>query len=272
MIGVICNTVSPGFIDKASKLSIILLIIAFRAQLRILDPMTSTPTKQTLLDEVYVSLRAQILGARFEPGSKLGIAAFATQYGVSHTVVREALTRLAAQGLVLANPHRGFCVAPLSVDDLLDLTHARVLIETMALRESIADGDLAWETRVLATHHTLQGTADSTREGHVGGEWAQAHQAFHNALLSGTRSRRLESIATELRDCSQLYQHWSVELAHDTDRDVAAEHRNITELTLNRDAEGATRALAEHIERTTATLIEYAQKRLAPARATDIPA
>lgn len=252
-------------------LSIFSKIIAFEDGLRIINPMASTPTKQTLLDEVHGSLREQILGGRFEPGSKLRIAVFAADYGVSHTVVREAMTRLAGQGLIVASPNRGFCVAPLSVDDLLDLTRARVLIETMALRESITDGDLAWETRVLATHHTLQGTPDSTREGHVGGEWAQAHQAFHNALLSGTRSRRLESIATGLRDCSQLYQHWSVELAHDTDRDVAAEHRTIAELTLNRDAEGATQALAEHIERTTATLIEYAQHSMHPDHADDNP-
>lgn len=234
--------------------------------------MTSAPIKQTLSEEVYSSVRTQILGGRFEPGSKLRIAEFATQYGVSRTVVREAMTRLAGQGLVLASPQRGFCVTPLSVEDLLDLTRARVLIETMALRESIKDGDLAWEAKVLAAHHTLQGTPDSTREGHVDGEWAQAHQAFHNALLSGTTSRRLESIATELRDCSQLYQHWSVELAHDRDRDVAAEHRAIAELTLKRDAEGAAQALAEHIERTTATLINYAQQGTNPDRTQGIPA
>lgn len=268
----IYNIVSTHSVDIAMSISIFLWMVAFGLCLRIINRMASTPTKQTLSEEVYASLRTQILGGTFEPGTKLRIAIFAAQYGVSHTVVREAMTRLAGQGLVQASPQRGFCVTPLSIDDLLDLTRARVLIETIALRESITEGDLAWESRVLAAHHTLQGTPDSTREGHVGGEWAQVHQAFHNALLSGSTSRRLESIATELRDCSQLYQHWSVELARGKDRDVAAEHRNIAELTLKRDAEGATRALAEHIERTTATLIEYAEKGTAPARAADIPA
>jgi DNA-binding GntR family transcriptional regulator len=56
---------------------------------------------------------------------------------VSAAVVREALSRLTEQGLVQSNPQRGFIVMPLSVDDLHDLTRIRVLVETLALRESI---------------------------------------------------------------------------------------------------------------------------------------
>jgi DNA-binding GntR family transcriptional regulator len=227
---------------------------------------------KTHSEGVYASLRAELLGGTFVPGSKLRLAGIGTRYGVSLSVVREAMTRLAGEGLVKALPQRGFCVTPLSVDDLLDLTRARVLIETAVLRESVANGGLEWESAVIAAHHTLQGTTYTTREGHLGGDWSVAHHAFHRALLAGAKSPRLESIATELRDCSLLYQHWSIDIAHDLDRDVAAEHSNLAELAVARDTEGAVTALKEHIERTTAALLTYAEAQTDPERTTGIPA
>jgi DNA-binding GntR family transcriptional regulator len=233
--------------------------------------MTASEPK-THSEGVYASLRAELLGGAFLPGSKLRLAGIGTRYGVSLSVVREAMTRLAGEGLVKALPQRGFCVTPLSVDDLLDLTRARVLIETSVLRESMANGGLDWESDVIATHHTLQRTPYTTQEGHLGGDWSTAHHAFHRALLTGAKSPRLESIATELRDCSLLYQHWSIDIAHDLDRDVAAEHRNLAELAVARDAEGAVKALKEHIERTTAALLAYAESQTDTGRATGISA
>jgi DNA-binding GntR family transcriptional regulator len=195
----------------------------------------TAPEPKTHSEEVYASLRTELLSGTFLPGSKLRLAGLGTRYGVSLSVVREAMTRLAGEGLVRALPQRGFCVTPLSVEDLLDLTRARVLIETSVLRESIDQGDLEWESAVIATHHTLHGTPYTTREGHLDAAWSKAHHAFHRALLAGAKSPRLESIATELRDCSLLYQHWSIDIAHDLDRDVAAEHRTIAELAVARE-------------------------------------
>lgn len=215
-----------------------------------------------MAEEVYGQLRTRVLGGDLAPGTKLRLGDFTAQYGVSLGVVREAVTRLAEQGLVQASPQRGFSVTPLSIEDLLDLTRARVLIETLALRESIKVGDLAWESNVLATHHTLQRTPMMTAEGHIDPAFTLAHRAFHHALLAGCGSKRLESVATGLRDCSELYQHWSQELAHDFDRDLAGEHREIAELTLDRDEEQAVRALTNHIERTTAALVRYAEQQV----------
>jgi DNA-binding GntR family transcriptional regulator len=222
---------------------------------------------KTHSEGVYASLRAELLGGTFVPGSKLRLAGLGTRYGVSLSVVREAMARLAGEGLVRALPQRGFCVTPLSVEDLLDLTRARVLIETSLLRESIGLGGLDWESAVIAAHHTLQGTPYTTREGRLVGAWSVAHHAFHRALLTGAKSPRLESIATELRDCSLLYNHWSVDIAHDLDRDVAAEHRDIAELAVARDAERAVKALRDHIERTTAARLAYAESNTETMRA-----
>lgn len=222
--------------------------------------MARSTRKSTLAEEVYDRLRHELLRGDLAPGTKLRINEVASRYQVSPSVLREALTRLAEQGLVVAMPQRGFAVMELSIDDLEDLTRARSLIETMALRESINDGDLAWESSVLAAHHLLQRTPMTGADGHVRPEWADAHRDFHHVLLAGGRSTRLTAVADSLRDCSDLYIYWSRELAHDYSRDVAAEHREIAELTLARDADGAAAALASHIERTTAALLAYARR------------
>lgn len=74
-------------------------------------------------------------------------------------------------------------------------------------------------------------------------------------------SSRLEDIATGLRYCAELYQHWSQEFARDAPRDIAAEHQTIAHLTVARDEVGATQALREHIQRTTtAALVRYAEQ------------
>lgn len=220
--------------------------------------MPVSTEKATLTETVYGELRAELLRGELAPGAKLRISEIAAQRGVSPSVLREALTRLAEQGLVVAMPQRGFAVAELSIEALLDLTRARTIIESAALRESIADGDLAWEADVIAAHYRLRHTPLNNADGHVNLEWADAHRHFHHTLLAGGTSSRLTALADGLRDCSELYMYWSRELAHDDHRDAAAEHEEITELTLARDAGRATQALAAHIERTTEALVRYA--------------
>lgn len=224
------------------------------------DGMPTSPPKPTRVQEVYDRIRGSLLGGELPPGSKLRMNDFTQQYGVSLSVVREAVTRLAGEGLVDASPQRGFAVATLSIDDLQDLTRARVLIETLALSESIKFGDLAWEASVLAKHHALAHTPMMTATGHVDPAFTVAHRDFHHTLLAGCGTSRLEDIATGLRDCAELYQHWSQEFARDATRDIAAEHKTIAELTVARDESGATQALREHIERTTAALVRYAEQ------------
>ena len=218
--------------------------------------MTIATGKPTLVDEVHQALYQALIDGQLEPGSKLKLTEIAGRFGVSSAVVREALSRLTEQGLVQSNPQRGFIVTPLSVADLLDLTKTRVLIETLALRESIRHGDLAWEGRVLATHHTLNRTPMLNGDC-ANPAWVQAHRMFHHRILDGSGVTRLSDIARGLRDCSELYQFWSYSKGRDPDRDIVAEHREIAERTLARDEDGAATALTQHIERTTDLLVAY---------------
>ena len=89
-------------------------------------------------------LRADILSTKLVPGQKLHIAGLAKQFSVSLAAVREALSRLVADGLVQASDQRGFRVSPVSPADLADVTQTRIDIEGLALRRSIERGDQAW--------------------------------------------------------------------------------------------------------------------------------
>lgn len=217
-----------------------------------------TTEADTRSNAVFDRLRADLLAGHLEPGSKLKLAVLGARYSASLSVVREALSRLDEQGLVIAHPQRGFSVLALSPEDLTDLTDTRIDIETLAARRSAQRGDLAWETRLVAAHHTLARTAVATAEGEINEAWLSAHRRFHQALIAGCGSPRLQGIATALRDTAELYRIWSRSLAHDDDRDIAAEHSRMTELAIARDADGLAAALAAHIQQTTDVLLRYA--------------
>jgi DNA-binding GntR family transcriptional regulator len=211
-------------------------------------------SKATRTGEVYEALRADILNTQIEPGSKLKIAQLSNRFGVSLSVVREALTRLGEQRLVVANPQRGFSVVGLSVSDLDDLTNVRTQIDSMALRDSIAHGGVAWEAEVVAALHRLERTEIYADPAHVNPDWLDLHRAYHHSLVAGGASTRLREIANTLRDNAELYRMWSRTWAHDVDRDLQAEHRAIMTAALSGDEQAAVAALSQHIARTTAAL------------------
>lgn len=221
--------------------------------------MVTKPTASRT-EEVFETLRADLLGGRFEPGQRMKSQELSTRFGVSMSVVREALTRLAEQGLLVSTPQRGFTVRPLSVDDLADLTKVRVQIESLALRQSFELGDISWETSVLGTHHALERTPVILEDGSYNEGWTLAHRDFHRALLAGCGSPRLEAIATSLRDSAELYRRWYWALTDDHQRDIAGEHRRLKDFALDRDTDQAVALLGAHIERAPQALIAYAQE------------
>ena len=220
--------------------------------------MTITPATRT--EEVYEVLRSELLNGVLCPGRKLKMVDLAGRFGVSQSVIQEALTRLTEQGLLVATPQRGFRVRELSVEDIADLTETRVQVESFALRLAIERGDLQWETGVLAAHHRLERTPVSTDDGTVNEDWSVQHRDFHQSLLRGCNNRRLESIANSLRDSAELYRRWYWVLTDDHQRDIAAEHRQLKELALARDADRAIELLTEHITRAPSQLSAYARE------------
>ena len=231
-----------------------------------MEKVSEVSAPRSLSLAVYAEVRSDILAGRYAPSSRLSPRAIASRSNVSVSVVREALTRLTEQGLVVATPQFGFSVVPLDVDDLIDMTKVRALIEGAALREAIERADVEYETLVVATHHRMSRTTYWADEAAciVTEEWGHAHSLFHSALISGSQSPRLRDLAASLRDSSERYRRWASSFAASSPRrDIASEHRALMQAVVDGDADRAVALLTEHIYATTAHLVEYGG--LAPA-------
>lgn len=210
-------------------------------------------TSPTRAGAVYEQIKREIFAGTLQPGQRLRFIELAERFSVSQSVLREALTRLAEQGLAVSVPQQGFRVVSLSLADLEELTEARCAIETLALRYAVARGTVEWESELVAAHH-IMATTPMGVDGEANPDWIERHERFHRRLLDGCGNGRLLDVALSLRDSAALYRHWSQPLGKDYDRDVAAEHRALLDAALARDADSAAALLAEHIERTTAAL------------------
>lgn len=203
-------------------------------------------------------LRADILACRLFPNAKLHIQRLCVRYQVGATALREALSRLVAEGLVVAKDQRGFYVAPVSRADLLDVTKARIQIECLALRESIQTGDTAWEARVVGTFHQLSRTArdDGTPEAHGLEQWSRLHRDFHLALISACSSNWIRLFCKELLEQSERYRNLLGKFKSGRKRNVDSEHQDIMQAVLARDADLACKRLSEHFWTTTQLILE----------------
>jgi DNA-binding GntR family transcriptional regulator len=210
----------------------------------------------SLTQRAYDRLRADLLACRLNPGDRLVINQLCQQLDVSLGAVREALSRLASEGLVIAEPQRGFRVAPISAEDLKDLTAVRLEIELLCLRDAIAHGDVRWEAGLVAAHHLLAHTPDrASGDPRLLAEgYAAAHRSFHEALVAACTSPWLLKLRTLLYDQSERYRRLSVPLA-DRERDTNSEHKAIMEAALARDSARASSLLTAHFERTTQILL-----------------
>lgn len=207
--------------------------------------------------EVYEEIRSDILATRLVPGQRLKVNPLCDRFGVSLSVVREALTRLSAEGLVRSEPQLGFSVIPLDRAGLLDLTNLRVEIETLALRWAIERADLDWETSVVGALYKLGKIepypADS--DGALSETWSSAHGEFHTALAAGCGSPLLMEVRRSLFDASEIYRRWARPVKREG-RDAHEEHTAIVNAAIARDAPLAISHLESHLRRTTEILLE----------------
>jgi DNA-binding GntR family transcriptional regulator len=215
-------------------------------------------TAKTKAERVYFQLRADILAGRHAPGQRLRYTELSERYDTSMGVLREGMLRLAEQGLVKGEPQQGFQVVELSGPDLRDLTDARCELESLTLRHAIADGDVEWESRLIASHHLLSraNQLDADDPERLSDQWVAAHAEFHRTLLDGCANQRLKDIAGSLRNAAELYRRWSVPLGQDSNRDIPGEHAAILAAVLDRDADEAVLHLRRHIEYTTNVLLD----------------
>jgi DNA-binding GntR family transcriptional regulator len=214
---------------------------------------------ESLAVDVYDQLRIDIFDRRFAPGERLRPIELGERFGVSISVMREALGLLAAQNLVQIERNRGFHVITLSPEVLADLTLVRKINEGAALRLSVERGGVTWESEVLAAHHRMVSEpmylpGDPTTRNN---DWAVAHIAFHYKLIEACGNPVLLDICARLSDAAELYRAWSGGPGR-TKRDVPAEHQALLDAALAHDADHAVALFEAHVDRTKAILLDPA--------------
>jgi DNA-binding GntR family transcriptional regulator len=215
------------------------------------------PPARTLASAIVTQLRADIVTCRIAPGEKLNISTISKRFNVSLAAVREALSRLMAAGLVVAEDQRGFRASPLSIPDLMDLTQTRIEIETLALRRSMANGGEGWRESVTLAWRSLQAIPRTLAHdrGQHNEAWTVMHGQFHATLVSACGLAWLMRFRNTLYEQSERYRRMAVAIKS-TGRDIDGEHRAIVEAVLSGDAGKAATEMAKHIERTTAAIAE----------------
>jgi len=213
------------------------------------DALSNANNPEETLAEVAVErLAADIVSGVLEPGTKLRIEVLRKTYGMGASPLREALARLCTEGLVTSTSHRGFRVAPMSKEDIEDITCVRQTIETAALQRAIRFGDHEWELGIVAAMARMKHFVEQHR---ASGEYNLAsaepvHKPFHAALIADCRSPRLIHLQALYYDQAMRYRHILLQELHDRDAFLRS-HQQLVDIVLRRDADAACAELCTHL-------------------------
>jgi DNA-binding GntR family transcriptional regulator len=198
---------------------------------------------QSVADQVYVVLRERIASGEIERGSRLHQEDLAAEFGVSRTPVREALRRLAAEGLVDLFANRGARVATATDEQLRSSYETRLVVEPGAAR-------IAAERRLGEPLKAMQAAMRSEeRAGHSAAKHFKANREFHLALVEGTGNPQLVQFMEHVwigRIGATLYEEQFDPDGLHADHEA---HRTIFEAISSGDGDGAERLVRGHLER-----------------------
>ena len=206
------------------------------------------PAAKTLGSSLATRLRTGILDGELAPGARLNLDELRTAHGVSFSPLREALSRLGAEGLVVMVDQRGYRVAPVSEANLREVTQLRAEFEPFALAHSVRNGDDAWAAALEAAAKRLDRVEAAARRGRRIAEWQEAHRDYHRALIAACDMPLLLQFCGTLHDLADRYRRLFLTRAR-IYPDTAVEHRAILAAALARDADRAAKLMRSHVER-----------------------
>lgn len=207
-----------------------------------LDGIAPTLNHATLSQQVYDTLRRQILDDVFPPNTPLPEEGVAARLNVSRAPVREALRRLAADGLVTLTPRQGAVVSSLTPQQFLDAYRVREALEALAIRLAVprltpADLRQLDDYHEAMLRHAAAGDADA---------FFANNAAFHALLVDRSGNEQLRGMYHPLMDQMRRYFSPSLGLRGGMERSIE-EHRAILEAVRAGDGEMAARLLSDHI-------------------------
>lgn len=207
---------------------------------------------ETLPEVVYRSLRDAIFNGVLKPGQPLRQDGVARSLGVSRAPLREALSRLESEGIVIQLPHRGYTVVSLDPEEIREIFDLRMLVESSAIQYSTklrTDEDVLVATRIL---EEMENTSTSSISGSR--HWFSLNTDFHEALLAPSRRTHHLRVISNLRGVVEHYLR--IEGALTGNVEVAnVEHRNLLDAFARGDVVLATELAKGHVMHTAARLI-----------------
>lgn len=212
----------------------------------------------TTSEMIYQALKQDIIRGVYPSGEKIKLESIKERYNVSYSPLREALSRLAENQLLINSGQRGFRVPEMSKSQFEDITETRIKLECMALEMAMIKGDMEWESRVVASYHLL---SQQEKCIHEQGDTSQesrdrldhVHEAFHQALLSGSKSEWLLFFVKSLNAQFDRYRRYSVTFQF-TGSSSVTYHLKLKDLALDRNIPEAIKVLEEHIRHSAKTI------------------
>ena len=202
-------------------------------------------------------LRQRIIDCTVAPNEKLKVAPIAEELDVSPGAVREALSRLTTEYLVVASEQKGFRAAPLSIEDLRDLYKTRLDIEVNLVRRSVENADAKWLESLATIYGRLCAATRGMDQSSASVPNALAiHEEFHRTLVAGCGS------AWSLRWFNLIFcassRYRNIACRHLANyRDTDDEHAEIFNAAIRGDSEAAAKYMTDHIRLTQDLLEAY---------------
>ncbi len=211
-----------------------------------------TPSMGNTASQLTPLLKQDILSGVFAADEKLVMANLKKRYGVGIGPLREALSQLVVEQLVIVEDQRGYRVHPISHAEMLDLYQTRSHIEALCVLQAIERGSIDWEAEVLAAMHRMTRANHLIHQGLSGQlQWESKHQAFHAAIASGCNSPSLLQIRQSLYERTARYRlMWLRDnmVSADYFDTVHQEHENLLDSVLSRDAGRAEALMFAHLQ------------------------
>jgi DNA-binding GntR family transcriptional regulator len=204
-----------------------------------------------LTTEVYRSLRAAIITGKLRPGERIVESQLGRQFGVSKSPGREALKTLQHEGLVDAIPRRGYIVTPITVKQVQDVMHLRLILE----REVAAQAARKATPAQIDALRSLVGAPYVPGAPETYSRFLGQNKLFHMALARITGNARLLEIMDRLLDDLERLFHLGLDVG-DRSQMLIREHEELVDAIAAHDAERAMRLTEAQIERARQMIIE----------------
>jgi DNA-binding GntR family transcriptional regulator len=197
-------------------------------------------------DQIHAALSAQIVTGQLTPGDPLAEAALATRFNLSRTPVREALQRMAAEGLVERGPRRAFIVRRMTPADLRDLFEALGEIESLCARLAAHRMTPIERADLTAILEHDSGTHD---------DYAALNMRFHDALRMGSGNQVLAGLLDDLNRRSMPWRNAQFQVSTQRMDSSRQEHRAILQAIIAQDGDGAARLMRDHMATSLAVVL-----------------